>query len=206
MSVGLEITKDTATPALRGVGPVMLSRFMAEMGPRMTRLMQRNFRKQGLNKKGWPSTHFWARAAEATNWQLEGEGLEMSIVVGTDQIGVRQRYLGGEIKPVNAQALTIPISPVSYGRTSRDFPGAFVLWTKKGAYIVQHGESVGGDGTVSATTARKLGGNFKRRQKASLNFLFKLAKGVRQDADPGVVPTDEEFAEEMDKSMEAIAE
>src|ERR1043166_5619357 len=99
MSLAVQITTpvDTATPEVRMLQQrVTPHRMAAEIGPRATRLVQRNFLKLGTNKRGWPSTHFWGRAAEATNWQ-EGFGF---VEIGVNQIGVRQQLMGGEIKPV----------------------------------------------------------------------------------------------------------
>lgn len=206
-AIKIEVTKDTVSPVLEQMGRELWPKMVAEIGPRGTRLMVRNFLKQGTNKKGWTSTHFWSRAAQSTNWQYEPKSDSGGTVsIGTAQIGVGQRLEGGPIKPVNAGALTIPISPVSYGRTAADFPGSFVIWTAKGAYIVQRGESVDSSGKVTGTNARSLGGNFKRRRQAALNFLFKLSKGVVQDPDPNVFPSEEEFAEVVEKSADVVIE
>lgn len=205
MSLGVKIAvEDKATADLRKLeGRVTPQRLAAEIGPRGTRLVQRNFLSLGKNKRGWPTTNFWARAAKATNWQV-GTGF---VMIGVNQIGVRQQLLGGDIRPVNAQALTIPISPVAYGHTAREFPGAFLLFTPKGAYIVQHGETVSASGEVKGPTLKGkkvLGGNFKRRQRASLNFLFKLARGVSQRPHPEVMPSDEAWNKAFDESVEAL--
>lgn len=167
-------------------------RLAAAVGPACARATQRHLLALGQNKKGWPTTHFWSRAAKATSWQA----LEDGVVVSINQIGARQRYHGGHIAPVTKRALTIPISPVAYGHTASEFPGSFLLKTTNGAYIVQHGEEVGG-GTSKAARAkfnRGRGGNASKRIKASLNFLFKLSTGVDQEPNPEVLPSHEEMA------------
>lgn len=193
LAVKIEVEKDTATPGLAELAArVTPQRMAAEVGPRCTRMVSRHLRENGRNKKGWPTTNFWPRAAKATNWQ-EGDGY---VDIVTNQIGVRQRLMGGPISPVNAGALTIPISPVAYGHRASEFPGAFVIWTAKGGFIVQAQSIDGG--------AAPKGGHGKSRKKAALNFLFKLAKGVNQKPDPTVYPSDEDFKAAFDESVEAL--
>jgi hypothetical protein len=182
MSLGVktEIIKDTGTPALFALQEqTRPSRLQASVGPAVNKLTQQHLTGLGTNKRGWPSTHFWADARRSTHWRPEGSD---AVVVGIAKIGVRQRYHGGHIAPVNKGALTIPLTPDAYGHVASDFPGLFLLKTKKGAYLVQHGEQF---------TAK---GNEKRKQESSLKFLFKLVAGVDQEPDPNVLPTDEEYA------------
>ena len=214
MSVAVKVSavEDTVSPWLREledrVAPELIC---AEVGPRCTRLVQRNFRSLGQNQRGWPSTQFYGRAAEETNWQAFTGYVDIVV----DQIGIRQRLEGGPITPQKAGALTIPISPVSYGKTVADFPGAFLLCTPKGAWIVQYGTGLlyvadqathgaKGSAAMHAKAARGLGGNAASRKAASLNFLFVLSKGVTQTANSRVLPSDEEFDGEFDKSVKAL--
>lgn len=190
MTVDFIITRDTATPALaEAAASLTPQRMAAAVGPACARVVNRHLRSLGTNKRGWPSTHFWADAARATNWSHDPEG----VLIKINKVGVRQRYHGGHIGPVNKEALAIPISPVSYGHTPRDFPGAFVLRTKsKGAYIVQYGETVGQQTGAPVT---RQGGNASKRLKATLIFLFKLSSGIDQEPNPDVLPTHEEMRE-----------
>jgi len=182
------VTEDTASPALADLqSRVTPERMKAVIGPAINRLTQDHLVRRPTNKRGWPSTHFWARAARATHWDAQPDGVTVSI----NQIGVRQRYHGGPIRPVNRRALTIPISPEAYGKTASDFPDAFMIKTRKGAYLVQRGE------TTSAKTGRTIKrtgrGVARKRVVAALEFLFKLSKGVTQDPDPDVIPSDEAY-------------
>lgn len=202
----ITVVQDGLTPAIQAkVAALSPQRLNAAVGPACARLMQRHLRANGKNKRGWPTTNFWARAAKATSWQAHAEGVLISIA----QIGVRQRFLGGHIAPVNAEALAIPISPVSYGHLPSEFPGLFILRTPKGAYLVQKGVDRTEAKSIGAKLANELrksqGGNYKRRTGASLNFLFKLSKGVDQAADPSVLPTKEEIGETATEAiMEAV--
>lgn len=190
MSVGVIVTiQDHATPAINAmVAQLTPRRLAAKIGPGLNRLVQNKLISNGENKNGWPTTHFWADAARATSWK----GLEDGVLISINKIGVRQRVFGGTIKPVNAGALTIPISPVSYGHLASEFPGLFLLRTKTGSYLVQRGEEVSEKGNTVKRT--KGGGNAKRRIRANLNFMFKLVASVTQAANPDVIPSNDTLA------------
>lgn len=195
MSLGysIQVTHDGASGRVQKLaGNLAPQRIKAAIGPGVRNLFGKNYRSLGTNKRGWPSTGFWADADRATDWREVPEG----VLISTNKIGVRQRFYGGTIKPVNARALTIPISPVSYGHRAKDFPGLFLLKTKRGAYLVQYGLTQAGQ-SEKATSKRKrirsLGGNSSKRHEATLNFLFKLAASVEQKPDPDVVPENSEI-------------
>ena len=126
---------------------------------------------------------------------------ENGVLIEVKKTGVRQRLFGGVIEPVKAEALAIPISPVSYGHLPREFPGLFLLKTKKGAYLVQPGESIS-EKTGRMVINKKAGGNAGSRVHAALIFLFKLVGSVTQPPDPSVIPTDDEFTEVAFGAME----
>jgi len=199
MSIAAIIIRDTATPYLVDLlGVLTPQRMAAAIGPRCARFTQQWLRGLGTNERGWPTTNFWARAAKSTSWAPVPEGALISI----NQIGVRQRWLGGRIEPVNAKALAIPISPVSYGHVPADFPGLFLLRTKKGAYLVQHGAGIGAASKTARLRQRRgMGGHAMSRADASLNFLFKLSAGVNQAGDPRVMPSRDGLAYEAKTAL-----
>lgn len=187
MSYSILITSDTATPALREMTAALSpQRFCAAVGPACNRLVRQNYRRQPPTRSGGKSTGFWADAARSTTWSSEG----MSVTTTTTKIGVRQQYFGGTIRPVNRRMLSVPISAQAHGKTVADFPGSFMIITRKGAYIVQY---------ASAFTAK---GN-QKRQHSTFEFLFKLVASVDQAANPGVLPTDEEFYAVIFKAVDA---
>ncbi len=188
MSVAIRtvISRDTASPAVRArIAALTPQRLSAAIGPAVATLVREHLRGLGQNKRGWPTTHFYARAARAVSWIAESLGALISITL----LGIRQRFHGGHIAPVIARALAIPINPVAAGHVPKDFPGLFLMQTKTGAYLVQAqgaGES-GGKGFIGRM--RSMGGHAARRIRASLNFLFVLKAGVDQAPDPNVLPS-----------------
>jgi hypothetical protein len=176
---------DAATPAvevlLQRCSPRRLASVLA---PAMGRLWRERLVSLGTNKNGWPTTHFWRRAANSLSIQTSDDGVTLTVA----QTGVRQRWLGGSISTVRAGALTIPISPLSYGKTAADFPNLTLIRTPKGVYLVQL--------PGSSSTARGVHRN-KTNQSRVVGpplFLFRLVQSVDQAGNPRVVPTNEEFA------------
>lgn len=184
---------DHATPAIEAkLAQCSPKRLRAIVGPALTRHVQTHLLGNGKNKRGWPSTGFWSRAARSTTWW--SNAANANVIVSINQIGVRQRYYGGVIRPVKAQALAIPISPVSYGHLPSDFPDLFLVQTKKGAFLCQRGTEISAK-SGKIVGRKKIGGNNSRRLKAELNFLFKLQKSVTQTGDKSIVPSADELME-----------
>lgn len=183
MSVALQInTFDRGSTAQvreleRELSPAKLQ---ATFGPKCQELTRDHLKALPDNKRGWPSTGFWEAAARATRFETHGSFIKIVV----DKIGVRQRYYGGVITPVNKDALTIPISPLSYGKTAKNFPGSFLLKTKKGAYIVMNTEA----GKNQRQKRRGV-----RNLRTTLVFLFKLVLSVKQAPNPNVLPTMAEY-------------
>ena len=169
MRLAVQIT-DTATPALQAAreryggrtANVAMAEFVAER-------IREHLRVKNLepNKLNAPKTNFYAQARDATFTEVS----ETDAIIYIAKDGMRQRYLGGKINPVNAKALTIP-KAAAYGRTAREFGGElrFVL--------INRGNLIG---------LLKLGDD------ADAPVMFLLVKQVKQDPDPTVLPTDDEL-------------
>lgn len=127
------------------------------------------------NKMGWKTTKFWERAARSIKYKVEPDGFLLS----AHHLGMRQRYYGGEIKPVKKKWLTIPARSEAYGKTAGQFKGKLQFRMKKGA--------------ASAVLTDKKGGVF-----------FWLVKRVNQSADPTVLPPQSRFLEAIKKSIASI--
>ncbi len=206
--MSIAILNDTASPEIRFLqANVTPHRMAAEIGPRFTRLVQRNFLKkerQG-NKNDWPSTHFYARAAESTNWQ-EGFGF---VMISVNQIGVRQRLEGGEIKPTgDKKYLTIPAVAEAYGKRAGEFNNlkfAFVLdpqnpGTVRPALVERQATNIK-IGKIKKSGSRSITPTSSSTGQIA---IFWLLASVNQKPDPTVLPSDDEFNEALDQSMDAL--
>lgn len=121
MSEALKIT-------LEGQLPEPLQRVIAErgglsatalqgVGAAAAKAVRENFRSLPGNKLGG-KRHFWAGAVKGTSYSVQGG----EVTVSTNQIGVRQRLRGGEIRPkAGKQWLVFPVRAESYGKTVFDF-------------------------------------------------------------------------------------
>lgn len=128
-------------------------------------------RDQTPNKLGGRRTHFYAAAARQTFWTARDDEAEVTIA----KDGIRQRLLGGVIRPVNAKALTIPISALSYGRRASEF-GPELRLVKTGG---------GADGNTAGLLVLGTGINAQA--------LYVLRTQVTQEADPSVLPEDDDL-------------
>jgi hypothetical protein len=192
---------DKAAPAIqRSVARASLKRVQQAVGPRLVRFVGSYVAGLGPNKMHWPTTRFYPRAARATTWAPLRDG----VVIRINQVGMRQRFYGGPISPVNARALTIPVSPESYGHRASEFPGLFLIRTRNGAYLVQLPTRTVSSTPRSVKVSRGAGLSSARRL-APLNFLFRLSTGVKQIGDPKVLPREEALRKEaMDALNDAI--
>lgn len=195
MAVTLQI-RDTATPALRAWRTQLAGDARRNaVGQSVVRLVQRHLRDKPANRQGFPSSGFWGRAARATNYTTVPQGTLVSI----NQIGVRQRYHGGVIRPTgNRKFLTIPVNAAAYNRRAGEMAGLkFAIVPGVGPALVAQ-RSVG---TLIAPQARG-----KKRWKAVGDLLgavvmFRLVRFANQDPDPTVLPED---AAILDAAREGI--
>jgi hypothetical protein len=175
--IGIRITvaQDTATPALRalqaGIQPGRLAPILGRSAYNATRTHL--FAKDATgNRLGGRRTHFYGAAARATNFALSGD----AVVVSIPQLGIRQRYYGGTIKPKTAKYLTIPVHPSAHGKRAREFGDLHVLYGAAGPYGL----------------ARKDG-----------TMLYRLAKSATQQADTSVLLTTEALATAIRPDLES---
>lgn len=176
---------------VRGMSPQQCAKIT---GPRLRQTTRDHIKRLPKNKKGWPSTGFWEDAARGTTWEALPDGVRILV----NKLGFRQRFHGGVIRAVARDFLTLPIAAQAYGKTVADFPGAFLLRTRKGAYIVQYGQQLKtvtqykihnyGDDDVSdfRLAGKRRVARFKGG--ASLEFLFKLQASVKQAEMPWIIP------------------
>jgi hypothetical protein len=187
----LTITQDTVTPALRDLVKNVEPRKIAEkLDAPITLLVKGNFEKLPPNKQGFPTTNFWKGASRATGSQILNDGL----LIYCAQIGVRQRYQGGEIHPVNAKFLTIPARSEAYGKTAREFPNLVLVFRRIMGTVTAIGLAEAASTDVSFGHKRKDGSQkVARGEEHGGGIMFWLKKTVWQAANPDVLPSNEEF-------------
>ena len=144
----------------------------------------------------------YADFARATNWRVNGESVEVSVA----HPAVRQRLMGGRIKPVNSTYLTIPAREGAYGKRVAEVGIALKfgyaydddLGTWRKALIAE--EAV----TKQVGRARKDG---TRREKVvkSSGVYYWLVREVNQEPDDTVLPYDELILERASKALEGWA-
>lgn len=135
------------------------------------------------NALGGARTGFYAEAARATHFTETGEGVQISV----NQVGIRQRVLGGTIKPRTKKFLTIPVAPEAHGKRASEFPDLVVIWDR-------HGRPVGlGERDITQIGVRS-SGRVVGGSASGMRMLFRLARQATQQPDPSVVPSTFEIA------------
>jgi hypothetical protein len=199
MSASFQIDiKDQATPELkRKIEALRPARVNEFVGGALKNLLKHNFLAQPHNKKGWQPLHFWSGAAQSTHYQVIPEG----VVLSTSQIGVRQRYQGGTIRPVNAKALAIPVAEEAYGTVPKEYGDQLklVVIKGKGAWLAL--KSYEQRPKDEQRGRKQIQGPGISTVRERLKFLFALSASVDQKPNPGVLPSMQEIT---DTAVEAV--
>lgn len=186
MALAINIS-DKATPDIKVLGEAMFSdSAKAAAGAKVVELVQERFLSLGTNKQGWPSTGFWAGAARSTHYVVQQDGVKISV----SQQGVRQRFFGGEIKPVKKKYLTIPAIPEAYGHRAGEFHNLRVLVITRGGQRIPIGLVETKSSQVEFGRKRKDGSRSVKHVSSSLGnrVWFWFARSVNQVANPDVLP------------------
>jgi hypothetical protein len=176
----IEITEG-AKPAIHRLLTFVKGRAAnAVMGRAVVTLFRRHFLALPPNKRGFPTTHFWRRAANATTFDVTPDSVRISV----NQTGVMQRFLGGEIDPVRKEFLTIPAIAETYGHRAGDFNGLKVV---RGSFEMYTGRTV---------SWALVSNDWKRNPLNpgdSSGVFFWLVRHVSQKPDPTVLPAYDEI-------------
>jgi hypothetical protein len=157
------------------------------------------------NRLGGQRTHFYGEAASNTTGQAEGDQVRVSI----NKQGIRQRFFGGEIKPVNRKFLTIPARAEAHGKTAREFNNLrFVMFGPDTAALIEAERT---DVEIRKPRGKgKLAPVSERARSAGGGVMFWLVRSVTQNPDPEVVPSKEKLGAVLRESagnyMAALAQ
>ncbi len=150
------------------------------IGRAVVALLRKHFLSLPPNQRGFPTTHFWRRAARATTFDFARDWVRVSV----KQTGVRQRFRGGHIDPIRADYLTIPAIAETYGHRARDFSGLKVV---RGSFQMYTGRM------VSLALAPQDWKPDPHDSTSSAGVFFWLVRSVCQAPDPDVLPKDNEI-------------
>lgn len=196
----IELTaQDGATPKLAEFLQRFQSRdILVVMGTAVKKVVQDNFRQLDAkgNKQGWPSQHFFAKAARATSNRVLGTVAIVSVTL----LGILQRLLGGDITPGKGisrltgkltKYLSIAARAEAYGRRPGEFDDLEVLWGRRGPFALAERQYT----EVSFGRERKDGSRKVIHGEEHGMVLYWLTDFVHQQPDPSVLPTDQVMSE-----------
>jgi hypothetical protein len=127
MSFSTDINiKDNATPALEAqvsrLEPRFVNRIAGRAGTNLVRAHLFKYNAEHPNQLGGKRTNFYAQAKRIRGTTFISD--DSKAVISINQVGIRQRWLGGEIKPTGTNPrtgqpikyLAIPARAEAYGR------------------------------------------------------------------------------------------
>lgn len=187
MAYSITIT-DRASPMLRrvmaGLSERAIGQVVGTAGVEFLRAHFFTLDRERPNALGGTRTHFYGRVARSCTYEVTLVGTVM-LSAGEGTLGLLQRIHGGEIRPVNANWLTIPARKEAYGKRAREFHNLRLAFFGRGRLALVEAESVDitfgrkrKDGTRKVTPGQERGGA----------VMFWLRKSVRQAPDPSVAP------------------
>jgi len=183
MSISLILKQDEVTPWTRRTREALQRpevRMVAARGVRNA--LQSKFQdlqNTRPNKRGWKRQNFWGQVRRSVQVPTASGDV---VLVSINHVGIAQRFFGGEIRPGNAQYLTIPAREEAYGKRAREFDLEFAMAPDPERGGVLRPALVSG-GAPDGSKARMGAG-----------VMFWLTRQVEQKADPSVLPTDRELA------------
>jgi len=141
------------------------------------------------NALGGTRTNFYASAARGTSFTVVDDG----VVVSISNVGIRQRILGGTIRPRTAKFLTIPATAEAHGKRASEFDDLVVVFGAGGQPIaLAHALFRRSRTQLSALPARlRIGTTRTVGQHGGI--VFWLKRSVTQQGDPTVLPYPEQI-------------
>jgi len=150
------------------------------------------------NKLGGKTTGFWKAVSNSVASVADAEGATVSI----SHRGVALQYYGGEVKPVNAKALSIPAHKSAHGIYARQYPDllAYIPATKQfGPFRSGGGQDTVGYLVRGETYTRTRGKNKGTEGVRALpkdrggELIYVLRSRTYHTGDPGILPTDDQM-------------
>ena len=179
MAFSVTIRNDMAKKfaQLEQISPAGVNPVIGRAGVNLLRDHFRNLESSRPNRLGGPRTHFYNQAARSTHFVT----LPDSVALSVNQVGIRQRFQGGEIRPRNSKYLTIPAIAEAYGKRAREFNNLRFVMLKNGPALVEAEATQISIGKKGVKNKGSVGGR----------VLYWLRRKVTQKADPSVLPSPE---------------
>jgi hypothetical protein len=121
MNVTAKITRDNATPEVARImaatQPARLAQVLRQPLETFWRMHLKDFPRLAGAFASFPKTGF----GETASRSVKGYAQSGAVLLQADAQGLRLRYEGGTVKPVNKKFLCFGIMPESYGKTVYDF-------------------------------------------------------------------------------------
>jgi hypothetical protein len=133
------------------------------------------------NKLGGKRTGFYADAARGTSATTLPDGVLLSV----NQVGIRQRWLGGTIKAKPGGWLTIPARAEAHGKRAREFNDLRFQFFRSGTAALVRTDAI----ELKAKRNRKTGKvTYVAGKTVGGEVMYWLKRSVTQRPDPSVVP------------------
>ena len=194
MQIRLDITKDTAGPALTKLASLLASQALRRyIGGAVTVYTQAHLRGLTGNKNGWPSQQFYQKAALGTRYETVAEGVRV-LVDNEDAPGAMKhqfnRGIPGRTEIVcKGKLLTVPARAEFYGHSPREFDNLKFVSFASGAKALVIGS--GGTNLVNFGTGR--GSSKGTGARSAMMIAYWLVDRVEQDAKPEVLPSKNQY-------------
>ncbi len=200
MSLAIRLDlQDYASPVVRavvrGIAPERVNPVVGRSAVNTIRAHLFAANRTRPNALGGTRTNFYASAARGTSFESVGDGAVVSIA----QVGIRQRVLGGTIKPKTGKFLTIPVAPQAHGKRAREFGDLEVIFGPGGQPVAL---ATKGTRTLSITQ-NKAGKIVKRLEGRRGVILFRLVRSVTQRPDPSVLPSETTLQDNIGRDVSA---
>jgi hypothetical protein len=126
----------------------------------------------------------------ATRWERSTQG----VVLAINNPAVRQRYLGGTIRPVNSRMLTLPAQGAAYGVRARDAGITLkVMFAPDPKLNKWRLALVAPEAVTKETGAPRKDGTRRRRVIKPSGIWYWLVSKVTQQGDKSTLPTSEQL-------------
>lgn len=142
------------------------------------------------NALGGTRTNFYASAARSTHLDVVADGVMISV----NSVGIRQRIIGGTIRPKTKKYLTLPAVAEAHGKRASEFDDLVVVFGARGQPIaLAHALFRRTERQIGSVAIRHRIGTTRTGNRHG-GIVFWLRKRIDQQGDPSVVPSGFEIA------------